>query len=53
MRLTVSRTTPGVTVVWRGMFAECCPHGHLLEGVGREAAERTAALVPRNRVTNP
>jgi integrase len=24
-------------------------YSHLLEGVGREAAERTAALVPRNR----
>ena len=32
-------------------------YSHLLEGVGREAAERAAALVPRNRgdqpVTNP
>lgn len=28
MRLAVSRTTPGVIVVWRGMFAVWPPHGH-------------------------
>ncbi len=28
-------------------------YSHLLEGVGREAAERAAALVPRNRGDQP
>lgn len=29
MRWTVLRITPTLTVRWRGMFAECWPHGHL------------------------
>lgn len=29
MRSVVSATTPGEIVVWRGTFAECCPHGQI------------------------
>jgi hypothetical protein len=38
----------------KGKLRRCkaCVEG-LLEGVGRDAAERAAALVPRNRPTSP
>jgi hypothetical protein len=47
MRPTVSRTTPGEISRWRGMFAECSPHGHT-HLVWDPSSETTRHLLRRN-----